>query len=182
MARLERVARDHAEGERDAYAKMVTFAIEALDADAKESTRGSFDALTAAQWANAVDNSSSETVGLLETSGQLAWAALTSITAAETTSHLISGTPVRVGAGIPPELFRDDRVIESLWAATVALDAATAIRIGRFDLDLVGPRARPDEVATFRTLGGVVDRVARGRQQADRGAGSNRPRASGRRI
>ena len=101
---------------------------------------------------NAVDNSSSETVGLLEASGQLAWAALTSITAAQDDQPSHGRHAIEVGPKIPPELFRDDRVIESLWAATVALDAATAIRIGRFDLDLVGPRARPDEVATFRTL------------------------------
>ena len=153
MARLERVARDHAEGERDAYAKTVTL----RDRGARRRRQGEHAGPLRRPHRGAVgqrgrSNSSSETIGLLETSGQLAWAALTSITAAETTSHLIGGTPVRVGAGIPPELFRDDRVIESLWAATVALDAATAIRIGRFDLDLVGPRARPDEIATFRAL------------------------------
>jgi hypothetical protein len=129
MSRKKAVDPEYAASERDYYIGHLDDWLN-RQPDALELRMVMFDALNAARWANAADGTDERIVELLRTAGQLGVALLESLR-----GHAID-VPVRDGLlrvplDLPADGYTSASWADTLFAATAASDAASAVRLSR---------------------------------------------------
>src|SRR3954453_2510327 len=127
-------SREHAGRRRDFYLERVDKTLSGVELDALDLRKGMLDALDAARWAAGADGRDDRIAELLQWAGQLGVALLESIRG-RALPVPYRGNLITVPIGLPLEGLHAGQWAETLFAATAAQDAPSAVRLSRVQVD-----------------------------------------------
>ncbi len=123
-----------------------------IEASADKLAQAAVAAVTAAQWSASPGGDASRILPLLRTAAELTYALAVSASPARDRNVPVQGRLREVAPGAPPEDLTSLRWSEALWAATVAGDAATAVRLARIDTAALPRDAAPGAAELAATM------------------------------